>query len=127
MTGAQFTVIDQVDPSEISEDTVLYVDGRLVARFKLDRAHPEGRATVSVPAAPAHTYALCGRITLQREDGAAEQRVVAGGGPLPDPGGQVFQALAGGDFRIFYLAPAGAPGPPPPEARAIQACDLPSA
>ncbi len=126
--AARFTVLDLVDPAEISEDTVLFVDGHQVARFHLDQAHPRGEAAVSVSDGPRHDYALCGRITLRRPDGSAEQRVVDGGGTLTDPDGQVFQALAGNDFRLYYLAPADDPRPDiPADAHRSNACDLPVA
>lgn len=119
-------MVDVVDPSEISEDTVLFVDGHQVARFRLDAQHHEGSAEIDVPDTKLHMYALCGRITLLRPDGGTEQRVVDGGGILHDPDGHTFQALAAGDFHIFYLAQASDPQPPA-DARHVGACDLPVA
>ncbi len=126
--GARFHVIDMVDPIEISEDTVLFVDGHQVARFRLDAAHPEGQAEIEISGAGPHEYALCGRITLRKLDGSSEQRVVDGGGTLIDPDGRVYQALAAGDFHIFYLAPSDAVRAGIPEGTHHSgACDLPVA
>jgi hypothetical protein len=122
-----FQVLDETDPQEISEDTVIFIDGHQVAHFVLDHEHPSSTATINLPAAPQYDYALCGRITIVRPDGAPEQRIVDGGATLKNVNGHLFRALAGGDFTIFYLADAHAEDPAaiPADAHHTNACSLP--
>ena len=124
--AVSFQVIDETDPAEISEDTVIFVDGHLVAHFVLDNQHPVQTADINLPALPHYEYALCGRITVRRPDGTQEQRVVDGGATLTDVNGHLFRALAAGDFTIFYLADAKQDPPEPPkDVRHTNACSLP--
>jgi hypothetical protein len=124
--GATFQVIDETDPQEISEDTVIFLNGQLVAHFKLDRSHNYSIADIPAPAKGPYDYALCGRITVALPDGQQEQRVVDGGATLKEVSGHVFRALAANDFSIFYLADAKEDPPlPPPDARHTDACSLP--
>ena len=121
-----FQVLDETDPAEISEDTVIFIDGRLVAHFVLDKLHTSQTETVTLPAAAHYDYALCGRITVARPDGGREQRVVDGGATLTDVAGHLFRALAANDFTIFYLADASEAIPDvPKDARHTNACSLP--
>jgi hypothetical protein len=124
--GVSFQVVDETDPAEISEDTVIFIDGHLVAHFVLDKDHPIQTADINLPAASHYDYALCGRITVAKPDGGQEQRVVDGGATLTDVNGHLFRALAAGDFTIFYLADAKEDPPEPPkDARHTNACSLP--
>jgi hypothetical protein len=121
-----FQVIDETDPQEIGEDTVIFLNGQQVAHFKLDKAHNYSVADITVPVQKSYDYALCGRITVALPDGQPEQRVVDGGASLKDVGGKVFRALAANDFSLFYLADAKLDPPlPPPDARHTDACSLP--
>jgi hypothetical protein len=125
-TAGTFQVIDETDPQEISEDTVIFLNGKLVAHFRLDRSHTYSIAEIAAPAQGPYDYALCGRITVALPDGQQEQRVVDGGASLKDVKGHVFRALAANDFSIFYLADAQENPPlPPPDARHTDACSLP--
>jgi hypothetical protein len=124
--GVHFQVEDETDPQEVSEDTVIFLNGRLVAHFKLDRAHNYSVADITAPAKGPYEYALCGRITVALPDGQQEQRVVDGGAVLTVVDGHVFRALAANDFSMFYLADRNANPPlPPPDARHTDACSLP--
>jgi hypothetical protein len=122
-----FQVLDETDPQEISEDTVIFIDGHLVAHFVLDHEHTTSTATINLPAAAQYDYALCGRITIARPDGTPEQRIVDGGATLKDVNGHLFRALAAGDFTIFYLADARQTDPTaaPPDVHHTNACSLP--
>lgn len=121
-----FTVTDERDPFEISEDTVLFIGGRQVAHFMLDAGHETQTRSVTIPAAPQYEYALCGRITITRPDGTHEQHVVDGGATLKSINGHALRALAAGDFTIFYLAEASDDNPMPPrDAHHTNACSLP--
>ncbi len=122
----RFQVIDETDPQEISEDTVVFLNGQLVAHFKLDRIHNYSVANVTAPGQGPWDYALCGRITVALPDGQQEQRVVDGGATLAAVDGRVFRALAANDFKLFYLADSQANPPlPPKDARHTDACSLP--
>ena len=121
-----FQVVDETDPQEVSEDTVLFIDGKQVAHFKLDHQHDKSVAEVTLPAAEHYDYALCGRITILRPDGSSEQRIIDGGATLKKPEGILFRALAAEDFTIFYLADSRAEPPNPPyDAHHTDACSLP--
>ncbi len=124
--AATFQVLDETAPTEISEDTVIFIDGHLVAHFVLDKQHTSVVADVTVPAAAQYDYALCGRITIARPDGQQEQRVVDGGATLKDVNGHLFLALEASDFTIFYLADARQnPQDPPKDVHHTNACSLP--
>jgi hypothetical protein len=121
-----FQVLDETAPQEISEDTVIFIDGKLVAHFVLDRQHTQSIASVTVPAAPHYDYALCGRITIERPDGQPEQRVVDGGATISDLNGKLLLALEASDFTIYYLADAKqTPLDPPKDVHHTNACSLP--
>jgi hypothetical protein len=121
-----FQVLDETDPQEISEDTVIFIDGHQAAHFVLDHTHNAIIAGVTLPAAPHYDYALCGRITVALPDGRQEERVVDGGATLTQVNGKLFRALAANDFSIFYLADAKDEAPDPPkDARHTNACSLP--
>ncbi len=121
-----FQVIDETDPQEISEDTVIFIDGQQVAHFVLDKQHTAIIADVTLPVAAQYDYALCGRITVARPDGQPEQRIVDGGATLHAVSGKLFRALAANDFSIFYLADAKQDSQDPPkDVRHTNACSLP--
>ena len=121
-----FQVEDETDPQEVSEDTVIFLNGQLVAHFKLDQAHRFSVAAINAPAKGPYEYALCGRITISLPDGQTQQKVVDGGATLSDVSGHVFRALAANDFSLFYLADSKADPPlPPADARHTDACSLP--
>jgi hypothetical protein len=124
--SVSFQVVDETDPQEISEDTVIFIDGKLMAHFILDRDHTAIVADINLPAAGHYDYALCGRITIALPDGRQEQKIVDGGATLTDVNGKLFRALAAGDFTIFYLADAKQETmEPPKDARHTNACSLP--
>jgi hypothetical protein len=121
-----FQVLDETAEQEISEDTVIFINGLQVAHFVLDKQHNSIVADVTIPAAAQYDYALCGRITISRPDGQQEQRVVDGGATLKDMNGRLFLALESGDFTIYYLADAKQdPQDPPKDVHHTNACSLP--
>ncbi len=120
-----FQVIDETDPQEISEDTVIFLNGVQVAHFKLDHSHAYSVADVVAPAKGPYDYALCGRITVALPDGQPVQRVVDGGATLSEVAGHTFRALAANDFTMFYLADSQSNSQMPPGARHTDACSLP--
>ncbi len=121
-----FQVLDETAQQEVSEDTVIFIDGKLVAHFVLDKHQTSSIAEVTVPSAAQYDYALCGRITVLRPDGQQEQRVVDGGATLKNVDGKVFLALEAADFTIFYLADAKQdPQDPPRDVHHTNACSLP--
>ncbi len=99
-----FTITDQLAPQEVSENTEIYLDGKLVGQLHLD---DKTRVRV-VPARVAdpfdrHSYALCGEITVRKADGGTETHLVDNGGFISDVAGRDFQALGMSDFTFFYL------------------------
>ena len=108
----RFTITDGTDPREWSEDTQIFINGEMIAHFRLDAAHPIERIDATVPRAPVYEYALCGRITILRPDGQREIHIVDGGGKLAAVDGRTFQALAAADFTVFYLAEETGRRPP---------------
>jgi hypothetical protein len=107
--AAEFVVLDQKAPEELSETTRLYVDGSLVATVRLDGNTSEARIPVLVPDAGGpsghtHDYALCGEIVFRNRAGAREIHQVSGQGILSNPTGHTFLALGARDFTQFYLA-----------------------
>lgn len=101
-----FRVVDRRDAREVAEVTVLYVNRQPVGRFRLDGGAPDGALTVTVPAAAAYEYELCGTITIRTEAGE-EVRRVNSAGTLDAVDGHVFEALGASDFTLFYLADRG--------------------
>jgi len=119
-------VLDETADQEISEDTVIFINGVQVAHFVLDKQHNSIVADATIPAAAQYDYALCGRITIARPDGQQEQRVVDGGATLKDMNGRLFLALEASDFTIYYLADAKQnPQDPPKDVHHTNACSLP--
>ena len=109
-----FRIHDHRDPAEIDEITGVYVDGREVATFRLGPGREDDQVTVSVSGADGHTYALCGRVTVRRDDGTIVTREVNGAGRLSDVADRDFDAIAAGDFTIFFLRDITAARPPAP-------------
>lgn len=99
--------------------TLVYVDGEQVGTFRLGPGREHEQLTVTVPDAESHGYALCGRVTIRHEDGETLTREVNGAGRIADVAGREYDAVAAGDFTIFYLrditlgrAPAAASAEP---------------
>lgn len=112
--AAQFTVLDQKAPAELSEITRLYVDGGLVATVRLDASTRAVTIPVTVPDSGGpdgrqHDYVLCGEITFRDSHGATSVHEVSGAGLLHDPDGRRLEALGADDFTLFYLADAADP------------------
>lgn len=100
-----FTVTDELAPDEVSENTDIYLDGRLLAHIHLDARTPSGAVAGQAPdPAGAHDYALCGDITVRNAAGHAETHEVNASGRLSDIDDRHFQALGAADFTFFYLA-----------------------
>jgi hypothetical protein len=109
-----FRIHDHRDPVEVDEVTRVYIDGEHVGTFRLGPEREDAMITVTVPAADTHRYALCGRVTIRREDGSTVTREVNGAGVLSDVAGRDYDAVAAGDFTIFYLRDITVGRPPAP-------------
>ncbi len=114
-----FSIHDHRDPAEIDEVTGVYIDGQEVATFRLGPDREDDVAVVSVTELPEHTYSLCGRVTVRRDDGSAISREVNGAGRISDVANRDFDAVAANDFTVFFLrditagrAPAPVSGEP---------------
>ncbi len=109
--AGRFTIIDEVAPVELSENTQIYVDGKLVASFRLGAGGTKRRVVSDEVADPLgrHSYALCGTITVAPPGHPPETHEVDSGGMISDVAGRAFEALGAADFTFFYLSDA-APG-----------------
>jgi hypothetical protein len=99
-----FTVVDNADPTEVEEATTVFINGRLVATFVLNADHLTDEKRVIVPKAPSYDYALCGRVTVRGPEGKNVTHVLDDGATLTNVEGRRFEALAGAEFTVFYLA-----------------------
>lgn len=108
--AATFRLHDDRAAREIGESTELYIDGRLVASFRLDDKQPQVDLSVTVDdrrdrhGHQEHSYVLCGTITVRNAQGGTEIHEVNASGALHDPDGHRFEALGTEDFTLFYLA-----------------------
>lgn len=100
---ATFRVHDHLDPREVEETTLLYVNRQLVRTIHLDAGHPDEVVSVTVPDPAGPTYTLCGRITIREPDGGEAVREVDGTGTLTDVADRDFDAIAAADFTLFFL------------------------
>ncbi|WP_415490581.1 hypothetical protein [Acetobacter sp.] len=108
--AGDFSVTDGKADSEVSEVSRIYLDGKLVATFRLDDQRQE--RTVRIPTAEGqkqHTYTLCGEITVRTEQGKVETHEISSNGTLRDPDGHHFFALGSSGFTDFYLLDPTAP------------------
>jgi hypothetical protein len=133
-SAISFTVTDGRAAEEISETTRLYVDGNLVATFRLDDHTPELTHTIELPDGPAaaaganrsHDYALCGDITIRGRAGSPEIHEVSSQGRLVSPGGRRFVALGARDFTTFFLADPNDPAAVQIDAGRSTVCQAPT-
>jgi len=103
--AADFTVQDGMARQEIAEISRLYVDGTLVATFKLSPDTPDMTQKIHVDDARLnHDYALCGEITIRMPDGHTEIHEVNSGGLLHHPDGHRLLALGTQNFTDFFLS-----------------------
>ncbi len=100
---ARFTIHDHRDPVEVDEVTRVFMDGAQIGAFRLGPEREADEMTVSVTGSGRHHYALCGRVTVRRDDGTATTREVNGSGELSDVDGRDYDAVAASDFTVFYL------------------------
>jgi hypothetical protein len=132
-----FTVVDNADPTEVEEATTVFINGRLVATFVLNAEHQTDEKRVIVPTAPSYDYALCGRVTVRGPEGKNVTHVLDDGATLTSVEGRRFEALAGAEFTVFYLAermpvfgPEGLVPNPYPDAptdiHRTHVCDIPT-
>ncbi len=100
----EFTITDQLAQQEVSENTEIYLDGKLLGQLHLDDKTRVRVIDASVvDPADRHQYALCGEITVRRPDGRTETHEVNSVGYISDVEGRDFQALGASDFTFFYL------------------------
>jgi len=103
--AGDFTVQDGMARQEIAENSRLYVDGTLVATFRLSSDMPDKTQRVHVDdMRMTHDYALCGEITIRLPDGRTEIHEVNSEGTLHHPDGHHLVALGTANFTEFFLA-----------------------
>ena len=133
---ATLTVVDNADPTEVEEATTVFINGKLVATFILNADHQTDEKQVTIPAARSYEYALCGRVTVRGPDGQNVIHVLDDGATLTAVDGRRFEALAGAQFTVFYLAERGGGwaaalqgGYPdaPADIHRTHVCDIPTA
>ena len=133
---ATLTVVDNADPTEVEEATTVFINGKLVATFVLNADHQTDEKEVTIPAARTYDYALCGRVTVRGPDGHNVTHVLDDGATLTAVDGRRFEALAGAQFTVFYLAERGGGwafslqgGYPdaPADIHRTHVCDIPTA
>jgi|GEM_PF-2801341 len=98
-----FTVTDERAPEEISEVSRLYLDGNLVATFRLGLSKAHETQTIALPVGRSDVdYALCGEITIVR-NGHQETHQVSSEGQLHHPEGHSLDAVGSNNFTDFFL------------------------
>ncbi|MDG6094958.1 hypothetical protein LOC54_07515 [Acetobacter sp. AN02] len=110
--AAGFTVVDGRSAQEVSETSRLYLDGRLVATFRLGPDRDEDVQQISLPSGsgPDYHYSLCGEITIRKPGGSGtETHVVSSSGILHAPEGHVFDAYGDAGFTDFFLLDPDSP------------------
>jgi hypothetical protein len=56
-----FTIHDQLDDDQVTEQVAVHVDGRMVGTLTVDVAHPHSELTVTVPKPGQYSYTLTSR------------------------------------------------------------------
>ncbi|GAN89130.1 hypothetical protein Gbfr_003_065 [Gluconobacter frateurii M-2] len=98
-----FTVTDERASEEISEVSRLYLDGNLVATFRLGLSKSRETKTIPLPAGRYDVdYALCGEITIMH-NGHQETHQVSSEGQLHHPEGHTLDAVGSNNFTDFFL------------------------
>lgn len=123
-----FRIHDHLDPLEIDEITSIYVDGQLIATFRLSAENEHESVDVTVPKSESHIYALCGRITFREIDGSVATHEVSSSGTIYDAEAREYDAVASNDFTVFYLRDI-TEGRPPGEVQInrVRSCTAPVA
>lgn len=102
--AGSFTVTDDRASIEVSEVSRLYIDGALVAVFRLDENTPSITKTIETPAGRInHNYALCGHITILTPEGKTQTHEVSSEGILNAPDGHHLVGLGDENFTDFFL------------------------
>jgi hypothetical protein len=107
-----FTVLDELSPDEVAEDTVIYVNGERLGSFHLTPEQRAAAVVANIAAADRYEYVLCGSATTEGPDGRQEHRV-NDSGAIADPAGRQFSAYTK-DYRSFFLVDT-TPGRAPTE------------
>ena len=98
-----FTVTDERAPEEISEVSRLYLNGNLVATFRLGLSKSRETQTITLPAGRNDVdYALCGEITIMH-NGHQETHQVSSDGQLHSPQDHALDAVGSNNFTDFFL------------------------
>lgn len=102
-TAPNFQVHDTKAPEEISEVSRLYLEGKLVATFRLNLTHTDETKTITLPLGRTSMhYALCGEITIIH-NGHTETHSVSSAGALHHPEGHLLEAVGTQHFTDFFL------------------------
>jgi hypothetical protein len=96
-----FTVVDELSPDEVAEDTTLFVNGQPVAHFRLSPEHRAAAVEAEIAPAPQYEYMLCGTATTEAQ-GVRQEHRVNDSGMIADPAGRQFSAYTR-DYQAFFL------------------------
>ena len=97
-----FTILDELSPDEVAEDTTIYVNGERLGGFHLTREQPAAQVLAEIAAADHYEYVLCGLATTAAADGAREEHRVNDSGTIADPAGRRFSAYTNA-YTAFFL------------------------
>ncbi len=98
-----FTVIDELSPDEVAEDTTLFVNGERLGAFHLSREQPSARIEAEIPSADRYDYMLCGLATTEAADGARQEHRVNDSGTIADPAGRTLSAYTNAYTSYFLV------------------------
>jgi hypothetical protein len=96
-----FSVLDELSPDEVAEDTTLFVNGQPVAHFRLSPQNRGASVQAEIAAAPQYEYMLCGTATTMSQ-GVRQEHRVNDSGMIADPSGRQFSAYTR-DYQAFFL------------------------
>jgi hypothetical protein len=96
-----FTVLDELSPDEVAEDTTIYINGQRLGSFHLTQEHRAESIAAEIPAADGYEYVMCGTATTEAQ-GVRQEHRVNDSGKIADPEGRQFSAYTK-DYRAFFL------------------------
>lgn len=113
--AAEFVVLDQLAPDQVTEDLNLLIDGEPAGGFHLAAGHATDLLRVNAPGEGPHDYVLCGETVVRLPDGDQQTMPVNDSGELTDADGRVYAAYTAA-YRAFFLRDV-TQGRPPAELR----------
>jgi hypothetical protein len=97
-----FQMMDRLDPSELEENTTIFINDQPVANFVLNQEKSSAIFQVNIPDASTYTYRICGKIIGQNSEGESVIHNVDTSGNLNELESRIFEARTL-DYKAFYL------------------------